>query len=98
MKFLLVSRHTGGQEVPESEREENVQAWSEWVALLQTSSALPVQGGKTITSERVEDYRGDIGGVLIFEAESFEEAVEQTRKSPGLKYGWTHDVLQEMPM
>lgn len=98
MKFLLISRHTGGREVPENEREENFQAWSEWTKLLNTNPALPVKGGITVTSASVEEYQGDIGGALIFEAESLDEAVEKAKKSPGLKYGWTHDVLQEMTM
>jgi hypothetical protein len=36
--------------------------------------------------------------MLVFEAESLDQAVEMAKKSPGLKYGWTHDVLQEMTM
>ncbi|HSW96501.1 MAG TPA: hypothetical protein VLF89_01615 [Candidatus Saccharimonadales bacterium] len=97
MKFLLLSHHTG-REVPENEKEENIKAWGEWIKLLGTNTALPVHGGKTITSESSQDYSGDVGGALIFEAASFEEAVEKAKKSPGLKYGWTHDILQEMSM
>lgn len=95
MKFLLLSHHTG-REVPENEKEENFKAWSEWIKLLNTNAVLPVEGGKTITSESVEGYQGNIGGALFFEAESLEEAIEKAKKSPGLKYGWTHDVMQEM--
>lgn len=95
MKFLLVSRHTGA-EVPEEEREESFKAWTAWVEMLHASSVLPVHGGKTITKNSVEEYQGNVGGVLLFEANSIEEAVEKAKKSPGLRYGWTHDILQEI--
>lgn len=97
MKFLLLSRHTGLREVPGNEREQNVKDMKEWFTLLNTSTALPVQGGKSITSKITEEYKGEVKGMLVFEAESIDEAVEKAKKSPGLKYGWTHDVLMEMP-
>ena len=98
MKFLLLSRHTGGREVPENEREQNVKDLMEWWSLLKASIALPVSGGKSVTSESIEEYKGEVEGMLVFEAESLDQAVEMAKKSPGLKYGWTHDVLQEMTM
>lgn len=96
MKFLLLSRHTGGREVPENESEQNVKDLMEWWSLLKASTALPVSGGKSVTSESTEEYKGEVEGMLVFEAESLDQAVEMAQKSPGLKYGWTHDVLQEM--
>ena len=96
MKFLLISRHTGGQEVPDNEREQNFKELTEWIQLLNASAALPVNGGKSVTSESICDYEGIIKGALIFEAESIDDAVAKAKKSPGLKYGWTHDVLKEM--
>jgi hypothetical protein len=98
MKFLLLSRHTGGQEVPDSEKEQNFKELMEWITLLNASAALPVKGGKSVTLESTADYGGIVEGVLIFEAGSIDEAVVQAKKSPGLKYGWTHDVLQELSM
>lgn len=96
MKFLLLSRHTGGKEVPENKKEENAKELMEWIQLLKASAALPVQGGKSVTKESIEDYTGNVAGALFFEADSMEEAVALAKKSPGLKYGWTHDILQEM--
>ncbi|MEP6951334.1 MAG: YciI family protein [Ginsengibacter sp.] len=96
MKFLLISRHTGGQEVPGKERAQNFKDLTEWIQLLNASAALPVNGGKSVTSESICDYEGIIKGALIFEAESIDDAVAKAKKSPGLKYGWTHDVLKEM--
>jgi hypothetical protein len=98
MKFLLLSRHTGSREVPENEREQNVQDLMEWWSLLKASTALPLSGGKSVTSEGTEEYQGEVEGMLVFEAASLDQAVEMAKKSPGLKYGWTHDVLQEMTM
>ena len=98
MKFLLISRHTGGKEVPGSEKEQNFKDLNEWIKLLNASAALPVKGGKSVTSESICDYEGIIEGALIFEAESIDDAVAKAKKSPGLKYGWTHDVLKELTM
>ncbi len=97
MKFLLLSHHIG-RDIPENEKLENGMAMEEWFKLLQPIAALPINGGKTISSGTVGDYQGDIGGTLIFEAESMQEAVDKAKQSPGLKYGWTHDVLEEMKM
>jgi hypothetical protein len=96
MKFLLISRHTGGKEVPENEREQNIKELNEWVTLLKASAALPVNGGKSVTAESICDYEGIIKGALIIEAESIDDAVAKAKESPGLKYGWTHDVLKEL--
>lgn len=96
MKFLLISRHTGGREVPDNEKEQNFKDLNEWITLLNASAALPVKGGKSVTAESVFNYEGIIEGALIFEAESIDEAGAKAKKSPGLKYGWTHDVLKEL--
>jgi hypothetical protein len=98
MKFLLLSRHTGGRAVPEMEKEQNLKDLFEWFGLLKASTAMPVNGGKSITSKSIEEYQGVVKGMLVFEAESIDQAVELAKKSPGLKYGWTHDVLLEMPV
>ena len=97
MKFILISRHTGGREIPESENEQMMKNLGEWVALLK-ADAMPIRGGKSVTSKTVEDYRGDVSGVLIFEAENIDQAVVLVKRSPGLKYGWTHDVFPEIPL
>ena len=98
MKFLLISNHTGGMEVLENDKELHLKAFGEWLQMINPIAALPVHGGVTITSKTVEEYKGGVAGALLFEASSLEEAIEKTQKSPGLKYGWTHDVLKEMPM
>ncbi|HET7060178.1 MAG TPA: hypothetical protein VFH99_02575, partial [Candidatus Saccharimonadales bacterium] len=67
MKFLLVSHHTGDT-VPEAEKEAHFKAFAEWLQLLKAEAALPVEGGITISAQEVHEYRGDIGGALIFEA------------------------------
>jgi len=67
-----------------------------WVGMLRNCTAMPIRGGKCITSSEVIDYVGDVGGVLIFDAENLEEAINLAQKSPGLKYGFTHDVFPEI--
>jgi hypothetical protein len=98
MKFILISRHTGGRDVPEAERERNLKDMGDWVALLKASVAMPTRNGKSVTSLHVKEYSGDVGGVLIFEAETIDHAIALTRKSPGLKYGWTHDLFPEISL
>ncbi len=98
MKFILISRHTDGQEIPENERERNVRDMSEWIALLNAEIAMPTRGGKSVTAKKVGEYEGDVGGVIIFEAENLDHALALAKKSPGLKYGFTHDVFPEIPL
>ena len=98
MKFVLISRHTDGAEIPESEREKNLKDMGEWIGLLKPLIAMPIRGGKSITAKKIDEYRGDIGGIIIFEAESLEQASALAKKSPGLKFGFTHEVLPEVSM
>lgn len=98
MRFVLVSRHTDGRDIPENERDRNLKDMGEWLALPKVDTAIPIRGGKSITSTKVAQYEGDIGGVIIFNAESLDEAVALAKKSPGLRYGFTHEVFPEVPM
>ena len=98
MKFVLLSRHTDNREIPENEKEQNLKDMMEWLAQLKVEIAIPIRGGKSITSNKVAEYGGDVGGVIIFEAENIDMAVMLTQKSPGLKYGFTHEVFPEISM
>ena len=53
MKFLLISRHTNGSEIPESERDQNLQEMGEWIALLKPTLAMPIRGGTVVTANSV---------------------------------------------
>jgi hypothetical protein len=97
MKFILVSRHTDGSEIPAGQGEQTMKDLGEWVTMLK-ATAMPIRGGKVVTATTVEDYAGDIGGVLIFEADSLDQAVVMTKMSPGLKFGFTHEVFPEISM
>lgn len=98
MKFILLSRHTDGSSIPEAEAAQNLKAMGEWLSLLKATVAMPIRGGKTISSRNVEDYAGDLGGLVIFEAENLDQAVALAEKSPGLGYGFTHDVFPEISL
>lgn len=98
MKFVLISRHTNGADIPESDREQNLKEMGEWIALLRPEAAIPIRGGTSVTAKKTEKYTGDIGGVLIYEAANLEEAVALAKRSPGLKYGFTHEVFPEISM
>lgn len=98
MKFALISRHTGGREIPRNEEAQNLRDLREWIALLGAEVAMPIRGGKSVTSTRIEEYGGEVAGIIIFEADDLDQAVALAKKSPGLKYGWTHDVFPEIQM
>ncbi len=98
MRFVLISRHTDGATVPENEKERNLKDMTEWVTVLKAELAMPIRGGKSVTATKVDEYRGDIGGLIVFEADSLDRAVALARRSPGLKFGFTHEVLPEVSM
>ena len=98
MKFILVSRHTGGRQAPESESEQLVKDMGIWLSMMKNPTALPIRGGKSVTLKKVDEYVGEVGGVIIFEADNFDQALSLAQKSPGLKYGWTHDVFPEISL
>jgi len=98
VKFILISRHTAGSGVPASEAEQNLKDMGEWVTTLKATIAMPIRGGKVVTAKTVDDYVGDLGGLLIFEADNLNQAVGLAKKSPGLKYGFTHEVFPEISL
>ncbi len=98
MRFILLSRHTGGSSVPENEIEQNLKDMGDWVSMLKATIAMPIRGGKTVSADDVQDYVGDLGGLLIFEADDLDQAVALAKRSPGLKYGFTHEVFPEISL
>jgi len=98
MKFILLSRHNDGSSVPENEVAQNLKDMGEWILLLKATVAMPIRGGKTVSAENVKDYDGDLGGLLIFDADNLDQAVALAMKSPGLKYGFTHEVFPEISL
>lgn len=98
MKFILLPRHTNGSSVPQDEVARNLKEMGEWVPLLKATVAMSIRGGKTVTAKNVEDYAGDLGGLLRFEADHLDQAVALARRSPGLKYGFTHEVFPEISL
>jgi hypothetical protein len=70
----------------------------EWISLLKATVVMPIRGGKTVSANDVKDYVGDLGGLLIFEADNLDQAVTLAKKSPGLRYGFTHEVFPEMSL
>ena len=98
MKFILLSRHTDGSSVPKSEAAQNMKDMGEWIFLLRATVAMPIRGGKIVSANNVTDYVGDLGGLLIFEADNLDQAVALAKKSPGLKYGFAHDVFPEVSL
>ena len=98
MKFVLISRHTGGKEPLPSEADQLINDMGNWLGLMKNPVAIPIRAGKSVTSRKIEEYVGDVGGVIIFEADSLDEAAHLAQKSPGLKYGWTHDIFPEISL
>jgi hypothetical protein len=98
MKFILISRHTNGAEIPDSERDQNLREMGEWIALLKPTVAMPIRGGTIVTANDAKPYNGDIGGAIVFEADSLDHAITLARRSPGLKHGFTHEVFPEISL
>lgn len=98
MKFILISRHPPGTGIPASEQQQNLQAMGEWIALLKPQLAMPTRGGTRISAGATEPCGSDIGGVLVYEADDMDHALALARRSPGLKYGFTHEVYPEITM
>jgi hypothetical protein len=98
MKFILISRHTNGAEIPETEREQNMMEMGEWISLLRPTLAMPIRGGAVVTANGVQPYSGDVGGALVYEADSLDQAVQLAQRSPGLKHGFTHEVFPEIAL
>jgi hypothetical protein len=98
MKFILISRHTNGATIPASEREQNLQEMGEWIALLKPMLAMPIRGGTIVTANSVAHYEGDIGGAIVYEADSLDDAVALAKRSPGLKHGFAHEVFPEISL
>lgn len=98
MKFILISRHTDGAEIPETQREQNLQEMGEWIAVLKPTLAMPIRGGTIVTANSVSHYAGDIGGAIVYEADNLDHAVALAKRSPGLKHGFTHEVFPEISL
>ena len=98
MKFVLISRHTGGYEPSTHEGQQLMDELGAWLATLKNPLAIPIRSGKSVTSRAINEYVGEVGGVIIFEADNLDQATNQAQKSPGLKFGWTHDVFPEISM
>ena len=98
MKFTLISRHTGGKKPAPDQADQLMKDLGAWLATLENPLAIPIRGGKSVTADKIEDYMGEVGGVILFEADNLDQAAKQAQKSPGLKYGWTHDVFPEITL
>ena len=62
MKFILISRRANGAEIPESQKDQNLQEMRDWIALLKPTVAMPIRGGSSVTADKVAQYCGDVGG------------------------------------
>jgi hypothetical protein len=94
MTYIFIYR-AGNMPLTEEQKKENRQVWDRWNAYLNENYGIRTWGGKIVSSESIEDYKGNIKGASIIEANSIEEAVEIAKKSPTVKYGGTVEVLEE---
>ena len=94
MTYIFIYR-TGNTPLTEEQKEKNRQVWDTWNAYLKETYGIRTSGGKIVSAEKVEDYKGNFKGASIIEANSLDEAVEIAKKSPTVKYGGTVEVLEE---
>jgi hypothetical protein len=94
MTYIFIYR-SGKVLLTEEQKKENRQVWDMWNPYLKETYGIRTSGGKVVSADKVEDYKGNFKGASIIEANSSEEAVEIAKKSPTVKYGGTVEVLEE---
>ena len=103
MKFVLLFRGGGPQDDPES----SPKRWTRWIidltqrGLVDSGSPLE-ERGTIVRATETSDYLGtddDVGGYLVIEAESLEQAAEIARTAPNVHVGGAVEVrpLASMP-
>ena len=103
MKFVLLFRGGGPQDDPASSPEH----WARWTGdltrrgLVDSGSPLE-ERGSIVRATKTSDYLGtddDVGGYLVLEAASLEEAAEIARTAPNISAGGAVEVrpLVDMP-
>ncbi|MGV9013735.1 MAG: YciI family protein [Flavobacteriales bacterium] len=94
MTYIFLYR-TGTLLLTEEQKKESRQVWDTWNTFLKETYGIRTAVGKVVTAAGVVDYRGDLKGASIIEADSLAEAVEIAKKSPTVKYGGAVEVLEE---
>lgn len=94
MTYLFIYR-IGDIPLTEEQKKENRQVWDTWNAYLKETYGIRASGGKVVSADKIEGYKGNCKGASIIEANSLDEAVEIAKKSPTLRYGGTVEVLEE---
>lgn len=94
MTYILIYR-AGNNPLTAEQKKENRQEWESWNAFLKENYGIRTSGGKVVSADSVEDYKGNFKGASIIEANSLDEAVEIAKKSPTVRYGGTVEVLEE---
>ena len=94
MTYILIYR-AGSIPLSEDQKKANRQVWDVWNTFLKETYGIRTSGGKSISSDKVEDYKGNFKGASIIEANSLTDAVEIAKKCPILAYGGKVEVLEE---
>lgn len=97
MKFLYVYR---GGSVPEERQAENIRELWAWLDQLKEKGLEKARfagyGSKVVSQHEVEDYKGDVFGVSIIEANSLEDAIAATADWPELPYGGKIEIFEAL--
>ena len=94
MTYIFIYR-AGNTPLTEEQKKENRQVWDTWNTYLKETYGIRASSGKVVSTDKVEEYKGNFKGASIIEANSLDEAVEIAKKSPIIKYGGTVEVLEE---
>ena len=72
---------------PKSEMQKGMEAWEEWMKSHKTSfvdPGAPVAKNKRVSGQGVKDARNEVGGYMVVQTESHEEAAELFADNPHL--------------
>ena len=102
--YLLLFRNTAWHQGLSSEEiQQNLDRFTNWFRQLRNDGKFKgggplVSNGKTVTQRNLvidgpfAETKEEIGGFLIIEADSLEQAVEVAKDCPGFKFGQTVEV------
>lgn len=85
------------------EREANTKPWTDWLAEMakqgKLDNGLPVfRDGRAVRKRSVKEYKAkttDVGGYLIINAESMEEAIKIAQSSPHARMNMGTTIVRE---
>ncbi len=93
MRYVLV--YTKGN-VPADKREEVSRRWQDWQMMKYSKMGFEMYNGRVISSNGIGKSDLDFVGLDIIEVESSEQALEIAKGCPGIPYGMSVQLWEEL--